>query len=153
MFNGDKRGLSFGLCTDGVNPYAHNRVSYSMSPIVLTLLNFPRSMRNSFTNLFLVGIIPGNGSKEAAHIDPYLNVLVDEMLPLTTSVFYDAYSKAPFDLKGRVLSYVLDHDCIQQTVPDAMHTVDDVVHVFNLMTGKRIAVRYRQLRGKLAISL
>ena len=95
MFNGDKRGLSFGLCTDGVNPYAHNRVLFHVA--------------NCSHSAFLVGIIPGNGSKEAAHIDPYLNVLVDEMLSLTTSVFYDAYSKAPFDLKVRVLSYVLDY--------------------------------------------
>lgn len=26
-------------CTDGVNPFAHNKVTYSMWPIMLTLLN------------------------------------------------------------------------------------------------------------------
>lgn len=38
-FAGNKRGISLALCTDGVNRYAHNRVSYSMWPIMLTVLN------------------------------------------------------------------------------------------------------------------
>ena len=46
FFGGDKRGISLALCTDGVNPFAHSKVTYSMWPIMLTLLNLPRSMRN-----------------------------------------------------------------------------------------------------------
>ena len=30
LFQGDPRGVSLALCTDGVNPFAHNKVSYSM---------------------------------------------------------------------------------------------------------------------------
>lgn len=39
IFDGDHRGLSFAFCTDGINPFSHNRVAYSMWPIMLTLLN------------------------------------------------------------------------------------------------------------------
>jgi len=31
---------------------------------------------------FLVGILPGNGSKEAINIYPYLEILVDELLSI-----------------------------------------------------------------------
>ena len=38
-FQADKRGIALSLCTDGVNRFSHHRVSYSMWPIMLTLLN------------------------------------------------------------------------------------------------------------------
>ena len=41
-FSSDCRGISFALSTDGVNPYSQNKVSCSMWPIILTLLNLPR---------------------------------------------------------------------------------------------------------------
>ena len=64
IFGGDPRGIAFSLCTDGLNPYSQNRVSYSMWPIELTILNLPRKVRYLFSNILLVGIVPGNGSKE-----------------------------------------------------------------------------------------
>ena len=109
VFSGDKRGLSFAFCADGLNPYAHHCTQYSMWPLVLSPLNLPRSIRSSFANLFLVGIIPGNGSKEPENIDPYLEVLIDELLSLTESNIYDAYSNAPFKMKLHIMSYVLDY--------------------------------------------
>ena len=72
VFQGDQRGLAFSICADGVNPFSHNRVCYSMWPVVLTLLNLPRVIRQSFANLLLVGIIPaGDGGKEAKNLIPY----------------------------------------------------------------------------------
>ena len=112
-FKGDLRGLSFGLCTDGVNPFSHNRVAYSMWPIMLTLLNLPRDKRNKFGNIFLLGIIPGNGSKEPLSIDPYMQVVVDELLELSTSKeIFDAYQCAPFNVKAEILIFMLDYPCI-----------------------------------------
>ena len=64
LFAGDKRGIGLALCTDGVNPFSHQRVAYSMWPIMLSLLNLPRIIRNLFENIILVGIIPGNGTRE-----------------------------------------------------------------------------------------
>ena len=54
-----------------------------MWPITLTVLNLPRKMRYSFSNIWLVGTIPGNGTKEPQSLDPYLSVLVDELLSIT----------------------------------------------------------------------
>ena len=68
VFQGDPRGISLALCSDGVNPFAHNKITYSMWPIMLMLLNFPRHMRNRNASILLVGIVPSNGSQEPAFI-------------------------------------------------------------------------------------
>ena len=52
VFKGDARGIAFGLCIDGVNPFSHLRTSYSMIPIVLSLLKLPRNMRHSLVISF-----------------------------------------------------------------------------------------------------
>ena len=109
FFEGERRGICVQLSTDGVNPFSSNKVIYSMWPIMLTVLNLPKRIRNLFSNMMLVGIIPGNGDHEAKSIDPYLEVVVDELLSLSGTVFYDTYSKAPFDFKVHILSYVLDY--------------------------------------------
>ena len=109
VFQGDNRGLSFALCTDGVNPFSHNRVAYSMWPIMLTLLNLPRDIRNLFSSIFLVGIIPGNGTQEPKNLDPYMDILVDEILHLSNKEMYDAYQESTFIFNAEILSYVLDY--------------------------------------------
>ena len=98
-----------------MNPFNHIHVSYSMCPIVLTLLNLPRDTRFSFENLFLVGIVPGNGTKEAKKFDPYIEVLVDEIIQLCNVQMYDAYQGAPFDLKTEILLYILDYPGVGKT--------------------------------------
>ncbi len=107
IFDGDRRGISLALCTDGVNPFKHNNVAYSMWPIVLTLLNFPREVRQLFSHLMLVGIIPG--PSEPTTLNPYLEVLVDEILSLVDMNVFDAYSMAPFNFKITILLHVLDY--------------------------------------------
>ena len=82
VFKGDPRGIALGICADGVNPFSHLRTTYSMCPIVLPLLNLPRKIRHNFGNLLLVGIVPSNGRQEAKSIQPYLEILVDELLML-----------------------------------------------------------------------
>ena len=73
------------------------------------VLNLPKRITNLFSNMMLVGIIPGNGDHKAKSIDPYLEVVVDELLALSGTAFYDVYSKAPFDFKVYILCYVLDY--------------------------------------------
>ena len=109
IFKGDPRGVSLALCTDGVCPFAHNRVTYSMWPIMLTLLNLPRNLRNRFSSILLVGIVPANGTKEPHNLNPYFDILVDELLELCDSTIFDAYSNAPFQCKVEILLYVLDY--------------------------------------------
>lgn len=61
FFQGDPRGFSVHLSTDGVNPFSANKITYSMWPIMLSVLNWPKTHRNRFENIMLVGIIPANG--------------------------------------------------------------------------------------------
>lgn len=91
FFQGDSRGLFLQLSTDGVNPFSGNKVVYSMWPVMLTVLNLPKRLRNLFANMLLVGIIPGNGGHEPKSVDPYLEIVVDELLTLSGSQFYDAF--------------------------------------------------------------
>ena len=63
VFNGDFRGISVSFCTDGVNPFSHHKTQYSMWHMVMTILNYPRHIRNKFGNLMLLGIVPANGTK------------------------------------------------------------------------------------------
>lgn len=109
VFGEDPRGISLAMCTDGVNPWAHNKVTYSMWPIMLTLLNLPRHLRNRFSSILLVGIIPGNGTKEAHNLNPYIDIMVDELLELSCSTLFDAYRNAPFECKVSILLYILDY--------------------------------------------
>ena len=48
LFQGDPRGLSVQLSTDGVNPFSANKICYSMWPIMLSVLNWPKVCRNLF---------------------------------------------------------------------------------------------------------
>ena len=116
IFKGDPRGLSLSLCTDGVNPFSHNKVSYSMWPIMLSLLNLPRNIRYHFGSIMLVGIIPSNGMQEPRSLNPYLEILVDELLELSNSTMYDAYQKAPFTCKIAILLYIMDYPGISKVL-------------------------------------
>lgn len=116
IFGGDPRGISLAMCTDGVNPFAHNKVTYSMWPMMLTLLNLPRKTRNKFSSILLVGIIPANGAKEPYTLQPYIDILVDEILELSSSTIFDAYKNAPFSCKVDILLYILDYPGISKVM-------------------------------------
>ena len=110
IFNGDSRGVALSLCLDGLNPWSNNMCNYSMWPIVLGQLNLPRNIRYHFANLLLVGIIPSQTQrKEPKHLDPFLEVLVDETLSLSSCKIYDAYRKAPFQVKVDIMIYILHY--------------------------------------------
>lgn len=106
-FHGDTRGISLSFCTDGMNPFSKEKIAYSMWPIVMTVLNLPRNIRNQPGSMFLVGIIPGKN--EPHHMDPYLSILVDEINELNGSKFYDGYRDEHFSLKVDILLHVLDY--------------------------------------------
>ena len=57
--------------------------------------------------MFLTGIIPG--PKEPKNMDPYLDIVVDDILDLENVTVYDAYKNESFSLKGNVLLHVLDY--------------------------------------------
>ena len=109
-FQGDRRGVALSLCLDGLNPWSKNKATYSMWPIVLGQLNLPRQIRYQFANLLLVGIIPSQTEGgEPKDLDPYLEVLVDEILALCGCKLYDAYKNAPLTVKVKIMVYVVDY--------------------------------------------
>ena len=75
----------------------------------MTVLNLPRRVRCSYENFWLVGTVPGNGTKEPRSLDPYIGILVDELLSITNKNMFDAYQGASFQFKANVLLYILDY--------------------------------------------
>ncbi len=109
IFHGDPRGLSLSLCTDGVNPFAKEKVSYSMWPIIimLTILNLPHGLRKLAGSLLLAGIIPGKS--EPHNMDPYLEPLVDELHQMSGTQMYDGFRDELFQFQGTINMHVLDY--------------------------------------------
>ena len=106
-FHGDARSLAFALCTDGMNPFSKEKTSYSMWPVTLSLLNLPSDIRTKSTSLFLVGIIPG--PKEPKNMNPYLEVLIDELLDLPNHTIYDSHRKETFAPHANIVLHILDY--------------------------------------------
>ena len=107
VFNGDCRGIALTFCNDGVNPFSHQKWKYSMWPIVMSILNYPRKIRNKFGNLMLLGIVPGNRTKEADNLNPW-TISVIKFQRIWQS------SNAPFQLKVEILLHVLDYPGISK---------------------------------------
>ncbi|XP_066925721.1 uncharacterized protein [Clytia hemisphaerica] len=116
-FKGDDDGVVLNFCSDGVNPFKTMHHVYSMWPLMLSILNFPPALRKSVGGIMLVGIIPGNGRKEAFHVDPYFEILVDELMVLSDcQTFHPGYMEAPVRIKVRLLQYVLDFPAISKVL-------------------------------------
>ena len=107
LFGGDVRGLSLGLCLDGTNPYAKEKNSYSMWPMLVSILNLPPLLRRSTEFLQLVGIIPGK--QEPKNTNTYLQVLVDELKELNGTQIYDGHQKNWFNVQAELLLHVMDY--------------------------------------------
>lgn len=107
IHKGDRKALSLGICSDGLNPFAKEKSTYSMWPIVIFPLNFPSSIRRVSSSMFLVGIIPG--PKEMKNIDPYMSIVAEDIKGLNGMEVYDAKEKCTFKLKATVCLHVLDY--------------------------------------------
>ena len=106
-YKGDPRAITFSICLDGMNPFKKENVSYSMCPILLSPLNFPDQLRVLAGSKFLVGIIPG--PKEPKNTDPYIQVVVDELLQINGIEMYDAYQSETFKLQANILLHQFDY--------------------------------------------
>ena len=83
MFAGDSRRLSYAICMDGLNPLSRVKNVYGVWLLFLMNLNLPPHIRKLAGSIMLTGLIPG--PCESKHIDPYVDVLVDDILHLNTS--------------------------------------------------------------------
>jgi len=116
-FGGYDMGLGLMFCTDGVCPHKTIHNNYSMWPLMMSSLNFPPSFRKSVGGIMLLGIIPGNGRKTAYHLDPYFDLIIDELLELSHAyIYYPAYMSSPIWVKVRLLQYVLDFPGISKVM-------------------------------------
>ena len=107
QYQGDSRAISFSLCTDGMNPFAKEKYSYSMWPITLSILNLPSYICTKFGSLLLFGIIPG--SKEPKNIDTYLEVLIEEINNFPKNEILDSYSGDYFKPQASIVLNILDY--------------------------------------------
>lgn len=107
MFAGDCRGLSFAVCMDGLNPFSREKNSYSVCPMFLMNLNLPSHVRKLAGAIMLTGLIPG--PREPKFIDPYIDVLVDDIMHLNTLRVYDGYKNETFSLKANIVLNVFDY--------------------------------------------
>lgn len=81
LANGYTLGLLINV--DWFQPYKH--VSYSVGAIYVSILNFPRQMRNRRENIIVIGIIPGPNEPKL-HMNSFLELLVKELLQLRRGV-------------------------------------------------------------------
>lgn len=75
--------LGLLINVDWFQPYKH--VSYSVGAIYISILNFPRQMRNRRENIIIVGVIPGPNEPKL-HMNSFLEPLVMELLKLWRGV-------------------------------------------------------------------
>ena len=107
IFAAENRSLAFAVCLDGLNPFSREKNSYSVCPMFLMNLNLPPHIRKLAGSIMLTGIIPG--PREPKHIDPYVDVLVDDIMHLNTLKVHDGYRNETFSLKADIVLNIFDY--------------------------------------------
>ena len=97
-----------------MNPLRSQNKLYSMWPLTLQILNFPPAFRKSFSGIQLLGIMPGNGKKEPYNLEPYLDVLVDELEELKECSFYLQKKQPSANVK--VVQFIFDFPAIAKVI-------------------------------------
>ena len=75
--------LGILINVDWFQPYKY--VNYSVGAIYLSILNFPREIRNRQENIICTGIIPGLNEPQL-HMNSYLEPLVQELIKLRRGI-------------------------------------------------------------------
>lgn len=111
VFHGMKEShtIPLSLFTDGVNPNKHMTSQKSMWPIILTWINLPFELRQLLGPMLLVGIIPsGLKGNEPKSLEPYLELVTDEIIQLTEFPVFSSYAAAPVTVKVALLQFLCD---------------------------------------------
>lgn len=76
--------LVFALSSDGFNPLTNKEAKQvrSSNGIYLICLNLPLALRQHPHNIYLVGVVPGPKKFKDGEINHYLDLVVDDFLPL-----------------------------------------------------------------------
>lgn len=84
----------------------------SMWPIILTWINLPFELRQLFGPMFWVGIIPGVlKGNEAKSLEPYLELVTNEVIQSTEFPVISSYAAAPVTVKTVLLQFLCDIFC------------------------------------------
>ena len=110
-FKGNENSIALSLCLDGVNPFSALKTDYSFMPIEMCIENFPPMLRKTGAGIFVSGIIPGNGTGEAKSLQPYMEILVDELMALQECNMKD-YRGNDLTVSVKCLRYILDFPAI-----------------------------------------
>lgn len=101
--------VPLSLFADGVNPNKHQSAQKSMWPVMLTWINLPRNIRQVLGPMLLVGIIPsGLKGCEPKTLEPYFELLTEELLELTEFPVWISYIGAPVKVKVALLQFLCD---------------------------------------------
>lgn len=77
-FGQNRRNLVLSLNVDGFQPW--KRVAYSITPMIMMVLNLPENLRHKAEHLLLAGLIPG--PKAPKELNPFMVKLVEELKTL-----------------------------------------------------------------------
>lgn len=105
--------IILGMNTDGINPYHSQGIQYSMWPLILTIMNLPKHIRNKEKGFILSAVVPSRnprvyGGGLEPKLDVYVQLLVDELIALSSFELFSAYSQAPITVKCRLLIFMMD---------------------------------------------
>ena len=107
--DGDPHNLLLAFSADPVHPFKTTNSQYSMSPISLQILNFPKPLRSADDRMLLWSVLPG--PKKPKSLSTYPGPLVDELLQLEKGVeCYDSDTREHFKLKARCVLDILDYE-------------------------------------------
>lgn len=107
--DGDPRNVLLSFSADPVQPFKVTNPKYSMCPISLQILNFPKPLRSADNRMLLWSILPGPNRPRS--LSAYLRPLVDELLVLKDGIeAFDSDSGQSFTLKARCVLNVLDYE-------------------------------------------
>ena len=79
-----------------------------MMPMFLIPLNLPHHIRSKSGAMMLTGIVPG--PNEPKTLQPYLDLVVDDLTQLNKITIYDAYRDKIFKLQVSILLCVIIRD-------------------------------------------
>ncbi|XP_042446315.1 uncharacterized protein LOC122031244 [Zingiber officinale] len=108
-FSLEARNVRLGLASDGFQPFANAKTTYSIWPVILIPYNLPLSMCTNLSNFILSMLIPGPESSGDA-IDIYLQPLIDELIELwhTGVETFDTSTSQNFTLRAALLWTIND---------------------------------------------
>lgn len=110
--NKDAVKIILGFNTDGVNPYHTSGINFSFWPLIFTIFNLPSYIRTKADALMLYAVVPSKVDRRGCGVEPdlqvYQELMINELLQLSSTELYSAYVSAPVIVKVKLLLYMMD---------------------------------------------